>query len=730
MNMFWPTTRRRRWLLVLILLVGCALRLWLWWRSPTHQPANDETEYLQVARDLLAGRGWTFYERYHWLRAPLYPLWLTGSLWLTQSLPGAELRWAALPNIALSILTIYLYYLLGREVGLSVTRSAAADPARAERVGLLAATCAAVLLTFSTFASLWMSETLFTTLFMTALLLLLRCAARPTGARKLALAAGAGGVLGLAILTRSQPLTTIPFVALWLLFQAGGIRHPASGEGVFRQARFLVPGSRLNLLCALLFVLCSLLVIAPWTIRNYRAYGAFIPVETGLSFNVWAFNEPRESIDTIYRTLEQIPNPADRSDYAIARGLARLREDPAIVLRKLWPNWNDLLRVKPIQDRFLQPSYYEDVSFNVFALALVLDDALYSVLAVLGLCGLLLAPLDRRKLLLGGWLLYIIAVILLTHGEPRYRHFIFPVLLPYAAWLLMALGQPHGYRRYALPLGASLLLVVALLWRPLVVLYPAEWASRNLRRSWAIQRAEWAADPAAALALRQQAIEIDPGSPDAWLGLGVLHQRLGRAEEARLAFESAFAREPSYVATNIRLGDALRREGRADEAAQAFEGYYTDELSMLDWAWTHLDTPPPATLEVGDGLDFGFVQGVYAAEVQSSPLGPRQVRWTQRHAELKLAGSPTGALVRLLLAAPWPDEARVPVTICVNGACQRLTLDARWRTVVLAASPASEYRVQILAPSFQPRQVDPQSSDTRQLGVLIDRAERVVLSPR
>lgn len=719
MNMFWPTARRRRWLLVVVLLLGAALRLWLWWRSPVHQPANDETEYLQVARDLLAGHGWIFYERYHWLRAPLYPLWLAGSLWLTQSLPGATLRWAALPNIALSILTIYLYYLLGREVGLSVPRRDVADPARAERAGLLTATCAALLLTFSTFASLWMSETLFTALFMTALLLLLRCATQPPGGRKLWLAVAAGVVLGLATLTRSQPLTAIPFVALWLLVENREQR--AENRRLF---------SRTALLCSLFFVLCSVLVIAPWTIRNYRAYGGLIPVETGLSFNLWAFNEPRESMDTIYRTLEQIPNPVDRSDYATEKGLARLREDPAIVLRKLWPNWNDLLRVKPIQDRFLQASYYEDVPFNIFALALVLDDALHSLLVVLGLCGLLLAPLDRRKLLLGGWLLYVVAVILLTHGEPRYRHFIFPVLLPYAAWLLVTLRQPQGYRRYALALGASLLLIGALLWRPLVVLYPGEWASRNLRRAWAIQRAEWASDPAAALALRQQATEIDPGSPDAWLGLGLQLQRLGRAENARAAFEIAFAREPSYVATNIRLGDALRREGRVDEARRTFKGYYTDELSMLEWAWTHLDTPPPAALEVGDGLDFGFVHGVYAAEVQSGAGGSRQVRWTQHRAELRLAGSATGGYVRLVLSAPWPEQEQVPVTLCLNGACQRLTLDQQWRTVLLAAPPASEYRVLIVAPTFRPGQVDAQSSDTRQLGVLIDRAERVAFVQR
>lgn len=734
MNMFWPTTGRRRWLLLLIVMAGVALRLWLWWRSPSHQPANDEVEYLQVARDLLAGRGWQFYDRYHWLRAPLYPIWLAGSLWLTQGWPGAELRWAALPNIALSSATILLYYRLGRQVGLSVSARATADPARAERVGLLTAGFTALLLTFSTFASLWMSETLFTALFIGALLLLLRCADQPSLRRALWLALAAGLLLGLAILTRSLPLTALPFAAGWLLLarlHVSGLTLAAARRS-FRSfgAAILRP---LIWLPAAAFVLVVALVIAPWTIRNYQAYGAFIPVETGLSFNLWAFNEPRESIDTIYRTLEQIPNPADRADYANAKGLARLREDPTILLRKIWPNWNDLLRIKPIEDRFLQATYYEDVSFNVFALALLLDDALYSGLAVLGLCGVLLAPLDRRKLLLGGWLLYVVTVIVLTHGEPRYRHFIFPVLLPYAAWLVVGVFSTRGaaLRRWsargALPV-ALILIVVAALWTPLVLRYPYEWASRNLRRGWAIQRAEWSNDPATALRLREQATRIDAGSPDAWLGLGLLYQQLGRDEQARTAFETAFAREPSYVATNIRLGDALRREGRNDDARLAFKGYYTDEQQMLDWAWTHLDTPPPATLEVGDGLDFGFVHGVYANEPQTSAGLTRRVRWTSAEAELKLAGSATGGFVRLELAAPWPDAQAVPVMICINGVCQRLTLDAQWRTILLAAPAAPEYRVRITSPTFQPQALDPQSPDNRLLGVMLDRAERVAFN--
>jgi hypothetical protein len=199
-------------------------------------------------------------------------------------------------------------------------------------------------------------------------------------------------------------------------------------------------------------------VIAPWTMRNYQAYGRAIPVETGLSYNLWAFNEPRETQEQIFQTLENIPNPAARSDYATAKGLARLREDPAILARKIWPGWIYLWRVKAIEDRFLQESYYSDVGLPLFTAALVFDDLLYLLIALAGVAGLahrlstiakdptesistassspsrlkdviqrLAATFQQPKWLLIGWLAYVVITTLLTHAETRYRHFLFPV---------------------------------------------------------------------------------------------------------------------------------------------------------------------------------------------------------------------------------------------------------------------------------------------------------------
>ena len=366
--------------LALTLLLALALRL-LVWRGPLHQLANDEIEYVTVARDLLAGRGWAFYNAYPWLRAPLYPLFLAGSLWLA----GGDLHRAALPNIALSVGNVALAYKLAlRLVG--------------RRAALLAALLTAVLWTNVTFASLYMNETLFTFLFLAGLVGLF--ARRPTtddrrpttddrrpnqihgvisSSRHLVflssclLVFSSGVLFGLATLTRSAVMLFLPVIALWLLLQRGS-------------------SFRVRLVPAALLLAAVLLTIAPWAVRNNRVYGRVIPVETGLAYNLWAFNEPRESLTAISRTLAQIPNPAARSDYATAQGLARLREDPMILLRKLWPNWEYLARVKPIEDRFVLESYYLDVRLPQFVAALALDDALYLLIALAGVAGLCFAP--------------------------------------------------------------------------------------------------------------------------------------------------------------------------------------------------------------------------------------------------------------------------------------------------------------------------------------------------
>jgi tetratricopeptide (TPR) repeat protein len=704
--------------LVIILAFALGLRLLLW-SQPLHEPANDEVEYITVARDLLEGRGWSFYEQYHWLRAPLYPLFLAASWRLAgdDGWPYATraLHLAALPNILLSVVSVYLTYALTMRL-VDHRRSA-----------LLAALIAAVLWTNATFASLYMSETLFTVLLQIGLLSLVQVSNQQPMAKRWLLISVAGAALGLAALTRSLALLFLPIAALWLAFQVSR-RNPSSDV----RRRLTAP-----LLAATLLLLNAGMVIAPWTIRNYQAYGGFILIETGLSYNLWVFNEPREDRDTIHRILEGISNPVERSNYATARGLERLREDPAIMVRKLWPNWVFLARVKPIQDRFLMEHYVADVDLPLFVAALIFDDLLYLLIATGAIIALVHAVRIRNTVsnqqfdqscrlpvapaaLCLLWIGYAIATMLLTHGEARYRHFLFPTLIPYAAWTFTTLTQRIAcFERRRLLMIAPL--VCIFLWTVLTA-YPWSWAGENLARgSHALIGDAWMALGAPDRAARAYLSALSvKATPDGWLRLGQAHLARGEIAQARIAYRAAWDASRVYFIASARLGDLERSLGNLDEARRAFAGYYADEQRVTDWSWRMLGRDPPSSLDVGDGLDFGYVGGVYPAE----ELQGVRARWSAGRALLRLGSATTNtqALLTLRLAAPHPDRNVVPAHICVDGTCRSISLSADWRTCtfILDIRDRPALTVEVHTPTFT-------AADGRRLGVLIDRAHLTVL---
>jgi 4-amino-4-deoxy-L-arabinose transferase-like glycosyltransferase len=685
--------RAQLWLLF-ILAGALALRLALW-SQPLHQPANDEVEYVTVARDLLAGRGWSFYEHYHWLRAPLYPLFLAASLWAA----GGDLHRAALPNLALSVLNVALAYWLARL--LVGARSAP-----------LAALLTAVLWTNATFASLYMSETLLTTLFSGGLVALCGGLAPPGPARasrppygRVALA---GLLFGLAALTRSAIMLFLPIAALWLVRE--WLRRGARGQALALGA---------------LLIATAAVPIAPWTLRNTLAYGRPILIETGLSYNLWAISEPREDLDTIQHTLERIPNPSDRSDYATARGLERLREDPAIVLRKIWPNWVFLARVKPIQDRFLLESYYDSVGLPLFVAALVFDDLLYVLIALAALAGIAAAlrgqsgrMAQRCAWLCAAWCLYLLATFVLTHGEARYRHFLFPVLIPYAAWALAHLRSPRAVLPRA-PWQRAALTVAALVFGwTIVTSYPHTWAAENLARGWytlAGDMLRLAGHPLAALDAYERAAQAQR-VPDPLLRLGDAARAAGLPDRALEAYRRALRRNPIYEPAAARLGDLLREQGDSNGARASFLGDYLDQQRMADWSWRELQVQPRPSIDVGDGLDYGYVGGVYPAE----QVAGAYARWTRAEAWLRLGApqqAPPPATLVLRLAAARPGLAAVPVEVCANRRCMAIQVASAWREYRLPASgQGASLLVEIRSPTFR-------AADDRELGILIDRVQ-------
>ena len=577
---------------------------------------------------------------------------------------------------------------------------------------------------------------------------------------------------GLATLTRSVSLAFLPFVVLWIVLVSG---FAQGFRPTLTRLRSCIPPLR-SLAAGLIFFGCVFLPIAPWTIRNCQAYGSCIMVETGLSYNLWAFSEPQVTQAEIFRTLEAIPNPAERAEVATQRGLQRLREDPTILLRKPWPNWVTLWRVKPIQDRFLVPDYYTDPPPLVFLGALLLDDALYAIIAlasVFGLTHALRHPRTRLPtILLSLWLLYIIGTTMLTHGEGRYRHFLFPVLIPYAALVLhrvagkspsplmdsdgkvrptpgsagsspapgrglappnpylitnppftirVFMGEGFGVRvgKKVLPLIS--LALAALLLYTIVSWYPWEWAVSGAARSLYripgdvayalgdLPRAQW---------FYQQAYQTQK-TADGRILLGNVAHDMGNLAQAEEHYRSAWSRKRRYAGANASLGNLLRERGEEEEARDAFEGYFVAEQYVTDWSWRNLNPQPTDAIDIGNELDFGYVGGVYNAEVQQNATA----RWTNGTGKIRLSSLPTSPtqslIIHLRLAAPHPDKDVVHARICSQHVCQPVVLPPTWRVVSLLLPSAEGQNAQVVeihSPTFH-------APDGREPGVLLDWAK-------
>jgi 4-amino-4-deoxy-L-arabinose transferase-like glycosyltransferase len=665
---------------ILIVLAAALLwRLLIWWQ-PLHMAANDEVEYLTVARDLLAGRGWRFYEQYHWLRAPLYPLFLAGSL----ALFGGDPWLAALPNILLSTLNVWLIYRISIALD---------DDAPAWR-HLAAAWTAALLQTFATFATLWMLETLFTACFSAGMLLLLEWRRR---GRDLRWAAAAGFCFGLALLTRSAPLYALLPISLWIAWQA----RSTPTLRVLLQPRTWLP--------ALLVPLIALTLVVPWTLRNCRAYSACILIETGLSYNLWAFSEPREDMATIFRELEQIADPAERADYATARGIARLQEDPAILLRKILPNWQAVWRIKAIQDRFIMADYRSDPPPALFLSALILDDLLLLIIVPAGVAALTAAVLRGRPAawLLGVWFAYVIAVTLVTHGEGRYRHFFLFALIPYAWRLLPGLRLPQRLQ----PPQLTALLAAAVVSGTMLAAYHWEYARAGALRSLAQSAADALSpfNPAAAAVAARAADQADP-SPDTAIAAGDAALRLADSTAAEQWYRSAVARGYAYPPPHVRLALLLLAQGRTEEARTALQPTYVSDAAIIAEAWLRR-SDRPTDVDVGAGLDAGLIRGVYAAE----PLGGTTARWSDGTARLRLP--PQGGRLSVRVAALRSDIAQLDLTLCTAAGCTVTPLPAGvWRTLSVFVPPAADAasaELELRSPTFA-------APDGRTLGVAID----------
>jgi tetratricopeptide (TPR) repeat protein len=374
---------------------------------------------------------------------------------------------------------------------------------------------------------------------------------------------------------------------------------------------------------------------------------------------------------------------------------------------------------------------------------LLLGDLLWLVLLLGGAAGLWLArgsPGGGRSSFLGDprwvfvpWALYTLLTAAIFHVELRYRLPLYPVLLPYAAWALAGGLRPgrlaarrSSWRALAAGLTCALLVGLTLLHRPYIgEAWRLGWKHLRL---WQASRALAGGDPASARRAANSALAWDPGSALARVALARAELQAGDRQAALAALEAAQEALPAHPYAHLLRGALLRAQREAGPA-RAELSYETASLEDLQrWAWSAFEpiSAPPDALDVGGGLDLGFVRGFFAPEEGG-------FRWSGAVSEVVLA-VPRGGAARLdlRLASGRPAGAPEPaVVVLVDGReLGRVEPGQAWRTYSLPippdfARPREAVVVTIRSDTARPRDYDRASPDNRALGVMVDRVELV-----
>src|SRR5262245_34605210 len=561
------------WPLLLIVVLGVALRLWMIGVSPLDprfSTADDGDYYKRALRFAVTSQ----YIDDSWLiRPPMHVFFF--ALWLKLALligrPTLGILLIELAQTAISALTIVLGYASARRLFGST------------RAGIFFAAFLALWYSFVEQPTVLFSELLYLFLFLLHFWLLLRFDA--TGRiRDLALA---GLALGAAALTRSPALYAIVFVVLWLF-----MRGWTKDERRKMKSYGVQPASRLRpssfvLRQSLLVVACCLAVVLPWTARNYLVYRRIIPVDTLGQINLWLDLDRVDQREVHINTLRQMPQ-ADRAPYALAHARAILAADPLRPFRPMWDTFQHIWKAQYVEDYFVKRSFFTRALRETAALGLA-GDLIWLIYTLGGLIGLAMPAREglHNRLLILAWLGYSFLTVLIFHVEPRYLLPIWTLIGLYGAWTLaMVKGKRQKTEqtsRAFLPFTFYLLpsfLVVAFLALLLSYRnYPAIIASGVAReRGMTLgERAYAAGDyPAAERAFRA-ALAAQPDFIDGQLDLALALAAQGRRDEARALLNPGDSRRSDLAIGALArdMGDLAtaheplaRAEGRAGEDIQ------------------------------------------------------------------------------------------------------------------------------------------------------------------
>ena len=388
-----------RWLGILLVVTTVVRVLWVLYAAREPVGLHDPQYYAQLAARLADGDGYTlpngdptayFPVGYPAVLAPV--VWLVGHTPLPDNVPVA----AGMLNTALAVATVALVGLIGKRLA-------------GWRVGVVAAALAAVFPNQIFYTATILSETLFNFLLVVALAVLIL---RRNDELRWPILLLAGVALGLAVLTRPVAVAVVPFAALaWWLTHTGW-------RDALRRAGLLVVG--------------ILLVVAPWTIRNWVRLGEPVMISTNTGDNLCIGHNPEANgaFGLFESCIGDVPNRVSteaeltRDEILTERSVEYFFEHPGHEAKLLW--WRAFYTYKTDHDGLRAVESYDDdplLGARTRDVLSTIADAFYFGLLALAALGVVVlwSRRDPRKMLFLGWTAAMALSPLAFFGDPRFK---------------------------------------------------------------------------------------------------------------------------------------------------------------------------------------------------------------------------------------------------------------------------------------------------------------------
>lgn len=435
-------------------------------------------------------------------------------------------------------------------------------------------------------------------------------------------------------------------------------------------------------------------------------------------------------------SIEQNSHAA-RQQQGYALGWAWISENPAGFARKTGRELLEMIQLQYGGAERLRGGYSFGEVPLPHLLGLLWDDTLYVVTVLPAIVGLWRRQDRPGKGLVVSWLLYNIVVGALVFAINRFRQPLLPFVFIYAACALVQWRLVWPSRRVR-GLAFSFVAIFALLILPTYLYWPRPLdpnrrsvvqdtlvgiaGRRDAAECQRIAGVLRSGDVKGARALHDamdRRIRQIARYPNGLPCLALINARLLVAEgkldgpDGALAFlkRSAPSNLLSYRARILMFeGDLYRQIGQREAAIERFVPREVDTVNDLQWAWEQLEPPPTEQIDLGGGLDIGYIQGFYtrgwADDAQKLATG---YRWSGPHARLRFpkagSGQPQTLTLRVNNYTQLPSAQVSPALRSQALTPFELSGQPEWRTVAITLPPTpagEDVVIDLRSPVFLP----------------------------